>query len=211
MEQIMLIVLGWLLGMLSPAVVGKIAQSYRKDRLFNAMKAELEDFKYRLVLAHILLTQRHCEINKEYLNWVRPYISGYKGNIETKPVLTMIDTMLQASDAMFTTLLAAFQAEKGQGMILKQYKLSLLDSNIEKISIFPISVQTKIHELVNQINIINQDAKSNNEYFNMTFDSSISVANHRRLIANIDAQYKYLLGVYKNAILRVDAILIEKI
>ena len=74
MEQILYIILGWLFGLLSPTLVSKISEKYKRNSLHQAISAELEDCKHRMAITNFLLSQRYGEIDKHYLKWLRPHL-----------------------------------------------------------------------------------------------------------------------------------------
>lgn len=55
MQSLLLVLFGWLLGLLAPAIQDRIRQKYRAGELCNAIKGELNEFKVRLALVSYLM------------------------------------------------------------------------------------------------------------------------------------------------------------
>jgi len=61
------IILGWLLGILSPVIVSRIHRKYAKTDLRKGLVSELDETRYRLVCTSYLLGQSYGKFDKEYL------------------------------------------------------------------------------------------------------------------------------------------------
>lgn len=207
MEELLYIILGWLFGLLSPTIISKIGEPYRKRRLFKAISSELNDLKFRAALANFRLVKGYGQINSEYLEWLRSHIEDYKGNEPTEATLGLVSKLLECDDNQLESLGTELQENEGVGVSLKTYNVSFLNSHIENVELFPINLQTIVHELLNLINIHNQEVVKANEVLMMTFDSSMSNENHVRLKSGLKSSYINLSTIYKRIINKIDNIL----
>ena len=58
---------GWLLGILSPAVVERVRRAYRRDEIARGLAIELHDLRFRLVLAVLHLRRRSARLSESVI------------------------------------------------------------------------------------------------------------------------------------------------
>lgn len=207
MDQILLIFFGWLLGLLSPAIVEKIKSEYSKKQFFNALCTEFHDLQYRVAIVSFLLGRRFGSLDNEYLAEIKPVIENYKGSEPNKSVAKLIDSLLKAEGKEFQAIINHMRAEQGIGLGLKTFSPSFLESNIALISKLPIELQSKIHEFRNHLNILNQEIIKANEDLKMTFDSSITDENHEIITNSLTEKYALIQGMSKRVVEKLGAVL----
>jgi hypothetical protein len=66
----LLLIFGWLLGLLSPAIVDEIRRRRETAAVRAALKSELHELRYRLGLAVYFLRMRFGEVDRDFLVWV---------------------------------------------------------------------------------------------------------------------------------------------
>ncbi len=208
MEQISYIFFGWLLGLLGPIIVDKIKTEYTKKQFFSALCAECHDLQYRVAIVSFMLGQKYGNLDREYLAWILPIIKSYKGNEPSKSIEKLIDSLLDGNKKEFNALIYHMRAEEGVGLSLKTFSASFLESNMWLISQLPIDVQAKIHEFKNHLNTLNQEIVKSNDYLTMTFDSSITDENHKRISSDIINKYVEIQGMCRRVAEKLDAVLL---
>ena len=211
MEQILLILFGWLLGLLSPLIVNKINSEYDKKKFYKALCAELYDLQYRVAVVSFLLGQRFGELNMTNLKEIQPIIKNYNGSEKNENISNLIDGLLKADKIEFKKLITHMRAETGVGLGLKTFSPSFLEANMALVSKLPIDLQSKIHEFKNHLNIFNQEVLKANEDHKMTFDSSLSDENHERLTNSLLEKYAFIQGVSLRVVGRIEAVLSSKL
>jgi hypothetical protein len=211
MEQIFYILFGWLLGLLSPTIIDKISAQYTKKQYFKAVCAELNDLQYRVAIVCFLLGQRYGKIDKEFLLWIQPIIKDYKGNEPNESVALLINSMLTMEEIEFNNMIKHMRAEPNFGLGLKTFTASFLESNIGLISKLPLDLQSKIHEFRNHLNTLNQEIVTATESFKMTFDSSISDDNHKRLTDDLLIKYAHIQGMCQRVVIKLEAVQSSKV
>lgn len=77
--EIIYILFGWLLGLLSPTIVGSIKQRYVRKKFFEAAKRELSELQFQLCITGMLLAQRFGDLDRDYLNQVKSILDNYDG------------------------------------------------------------------------------------------------------------------------------------
>jgi len=207
MEQITYILFGWLLGLLSPVIVDKINSEYSKKQFFKAACTELHDLQYRVAIVCFMLGQRYGKIDKEFLLWIQPIINDYKGNETNKTIKKLINSMLKIDDNEFNAMIEHMRAEPNMGLGLKTFSADLLESNITQISKLPLELQIKIHEFRNHLNTLNQEILVAKDVHKMTFDSSLTDANHEIISEELIGKYGFLQGMCKRVVDKIGVVL----
>ena len=211
MEQILLILFGWFLGLLSPVIIDKIKSTYNKKDFFNALCIELHDLQYRMAVLSFRLGQDYGDLNEKFVSEIKPIIENYQGNEPSKNIIEFLNILTNSNENERNKLIVHMREKRGKSLSLKTYSPSLIESNINILSTLPIELQSKIHEFKNHLNIYNQEAAAVNKYIEMSFDSSISNENHDILINDLAKRYAFIQGVAKRVSDKISAILSSQI
>ena len=195
MAELPYLLLGWLLGLLSPRIVDAIRAKYMQRDLARAIRSEAEDLQCRVAILSFLLAQKYGHVSREYLTWLRPKLLRYEGNEPTQSVRKLVEHLQAASDDQLVTFAAQMRAEEGKGLSLKSYSAGLIEASLSSILHFPPEYQLRIHEFRNQLSGLNQEIERAVESMRMTYDSSISNENHARLKADLIFKYQTIQGM----------------
>ncbi|MBB5188312.1 hypothetical protein HNQ57_002591 [Zhongshania antarctica] len=205
--EILYILFGWLLGLLSPTIMSSIKQHYDRKKFFTAAKSELSDLQFQLCITGMLLAQRFGVISRDYLTESKFILDQYNGGDKPGSIIQFIDSMLVASEEEFIAIAANLKSEDGVGLSLKNHSTILIDSNAIQISQLPIDLQSKIYEFKNALNIYNQEVLGAKSILDRTYDSNLSDLNHQRLSAGLSAKYADLHKVCTRICGKIQSIL----
>lgn len=78
-EKLLLLALGWLLGMLGPVVTEAIKRRRENCQVKVALAAELRQVSYKLALASYLVNIHFGTVDRPYLQWLQRVTAGYNG------------------------------------------------------------------------------------------------------------------------------------
>ncbi len=190
MKSILLILIGWLLGILSPRIVDIIKLKYKRRELAAAMKSEFEDLQYRMAITSLLIAEKYEIVTKDYLLWIKPILTQYKGNEPVESIKNFIIKLIELPEDQLMGMIEYMKASDGSGINLKKFSVGLVEANLGILTGFPIEYQKRIHEFRNQLSILNQEIALAIDRHRMTFDSTISIDNHERLKNNLIENYK---------------------
>src|SRR2546428_7651163 len=91
-EKIVLIIVGWLLGLLGPAIVDSIRKRREAREAKTAIWTELQELQFRLVSTVSQLEMRYGNANKEFLAWLKSVLEKYRGINSTEVMLKTIES-----------------------------------------------------------------------------------------------------------------------
>lgn len=197
MEQIIYIILGWLLGLLSPEIINRISNSYRKDKVRKTIINDLKGLKKRIAPLPWLILPKYNQLTLEDFEW----LIKNDPEVYQKHVEAFADQNISKED-----LVHHFNTEgvrKNTKPYIKKNNLFALDSNLSNITLLDDEFVSGILEVKFKLESFNEDIQYYRENLKMTFDSSISAHNHEIISDGLDSQ---VLWIARQAIGIVDKI-----
>lgn len=189
MEYATLLV-GWLLGLLSPRIDERIRRRYRRKELEKSLIAELRDLRYRMAVgAHQISVHQGLDTD-ELLDWLLQTVRAYEGPLSDPG---HIEAIIKARNIPAENRRAAYKhLTGGRGLSLKEFHLPLLDATSSDLCICPLPFQRSVFRIAEELQLYNQRVKYLTKQFDLTFDSSVSAANHQAIVSNVEKGYKEL-------------------
>jgi hypothetical protein len=202
-NPLLTLLLGWLLGLLGPAIVDRIKRTYRVTEITRAILNELDELQYNMALAAYLLCRRTDSLTDNWLDWMEPIIRSYHGPIAnpgTPEAVRLIRTVPVKDRIKLVP-----REELSRGLSIKAYSVPLLTAHIAEISIFPVPFQAAVLRIKGQLDGYNQHLAYLQGQFDKTFTVS-DPASHAALVSNMEKGYRELA-----AIARITGDLISKV
>ena len=170
MEATLLVVLGWLLGIVGGPIAERIRRKYSANDLKKACLNELLNFRYSMASLVQLVHSKMGTLNHEILDWVEPIEQHYQGPDKDPLALTVVQKLKALPP---TELEGAMAIKKAQfsAMTAKQYSLSFIDSQMASLSILPIDLRLRILQVKDQLAIFNQDVTFVNSQLALTYQN----------------------------------------
>lgn len=185
MAEVGFVLLGWLLGVLSPLITRHSERARRKTEIGNGLRAELAELRIRLAMASYLITLRHGQFDRSYLTWLRPFFEAYRGSHPAQKTLDVISSMLEYSDEQLANVSQLGKAEGDRSLSLKKYRLPYLEANLGNLDLFSERTKLLALEAAGQVDIVNEEIERTRFYYALTFDSGLSSTNHERAVASV--------------------------
>jgi len=131
-RDIALILLGWLLGLLAPAIVEGIRRKRELSEVLGALRRELAELRYRAGLAAHRIEMDFGKVDHASLEWMRALCDSYTGANATDNIGKHVNDLLKLTEQELSALQAAMKRPK-TGLSLKKYAAPLLDMVNEEI------------------------------------------------------------------------------
>ncbi len=189
MPEVLYLLLGWLLGLFGPGIVEHIRSHYDRRHLGVAIRTEALGIQKRLAVTSFRLAQTYGDMSRDYLVWLKQKLADPSQREGPANVLAAIDAMLLVPEAEFVSVVAQNRAQPGSALGLKRFTSSFIDTNLLSLNRFPTTYQSLVHEFRNQLDILNQEIEMAMSFHRMTFDSSLSVANHAAVSSELSKRY----------------------
>ncbi|OIO19230.1 MAG: hypothetical protein CO029_04295 [Candidatus Magasanikbacteria bacterium CG_4_9_14_0_2_um_filter_41_10] len=179
--DVVYIILGWLFGILSPGLVNKIANGYKKKSLKRVIIEELKDTKKRLSSVPIMVYPAYGALNEDHYLWVKEQTNNFTELISDDDRKEKFDELLKQniSDNNVIELFNSTEMKENPAFHFKKIETSIIDSNQINFDILDNQFLIKILEIKFQIRVYNDEIQSVNEYVKMTFDASMTDTNHQ--------------------------------
>lgn len=170
MNEILLIVLGWALALLSPAVIDNIKQQREARRVAAALATELHQLRFRLAVACFGVRGRLGILDLPYLEWVKNHLSTHRGSLPRDRMILEVDKLISSSDGERRGMLDSLKVKNDRAIRLTKYGVPLLDSRVASLWAFQGKLQIALLELRTNMDMLNSEVDEATYYFRMSFD-----------------------------------------
>ncbi len=184
-EKIIFVFLGWLLGFLSPIIHDTIKRWINLSELKSVLKIELGELQYRFALARYVVEQKFFGFDRSLLIWLKLIVDDYDGVNKSESVENAINRML--NDKAFSAMPPSKKEEYGASS-LKKYSPAVLQTQISNFFWFDKKIQSRLIEIIFNIEILNQIVDDSRYFYQLTFQ--VSGHNHDIAISNLIDSYK---------------------
>ena len=191
MENLLHLILGWLLGLLTLGITERIRRRYRKRELMASVMGELADLQY--VIAHVasLLLRHLAEETDESLDWLIPIVREYDGPSKIPGVAEgLLRFRGIPEENRREDNLARRQQVVAIGLM--KYDLPFLTAQTAELSICPLDFQRGVSWVKSQLDYFNQRVDFLRSEYEKTFDTAIVGSSRVVIETNITAGYKDL-------------------
>lgn len=188
-ESLMLLALGWLAGILSPAIIDAIRQRREATSGHAALKSELNEVTYRLALSAHNVSMHLGRTDREHLQWLQTAISCYRGKEPTENITKYITAQLSWSDSTLQDHIAAEAAKEGKALVLPKFFLPFTDARVPVWHSLPSNVRVELLAIQGDLRLLSDAVDLSRVYLNLTF-TQLKPGDHARLIENIAGAYE---------------------
>lgn len=201
------ILLGWLLGLLSPIIVDRIRTRYREKEVKEGIFTELRDLRLRMAAAAYRFESRFGSFDRKLLNWVISIFEKYKGIPEADRLLESMKKYSVLDDKTLQEIGEHQKAKPGDALGVKKYRIPYLDSNIGELGIFDEPSRAALLDIRAQLDLFNEDIDEARLYHKMTFDLSDSETNHAIACQSLENCYRNLAQKARHIVDRIGKVL----
>jgi hypothetical protein len=199
------IILGWLLGILSPGIINRISDNYKKNTLRRIIISELKDLQKRLVLLPFKVKSNYGIVDEKLFVWIKTQEEKL-GQFKQNDFIEAYEKMVLENRGDLTNFLEhcnIIEKRENPSFHFKKMSTSTIDSNLMNFGMLDNDFLEKLLEVKFQINVFNEEVSSVSDYVKMTFYSNITDINHEIITKEI--KRKNLL-IAKKAIYIVEKI-----
>lgn len=206
-KTIIAILLGWLLGLLSPPIVELIQRRYRRSHLRGSLFIELEGLRLTLAANVYNIAANNRAVNRELVELVEPILRSDKVFPESKKAADELSSLMQFTDEQIASIMAS---KKPPGPIsLKKIAVPFLTSQLSSLYLFSPEFQRIALKICSRLAIINEEIEVAAFNYKKTFDSP-SQQDRATLVTNFLQSYLNILGLCRPLIDDVNLLLSMK-
>lgn len=188
MENLLHLILGWLLGLVTLGIGEMIRRVYRKRELVVSVTGELAELQYVMASTASRLRMHLAEETDEFLDWLIPIISEYAGPAK---IPGMEDSLREVRRIPAVQRRIADLARRRQGvdLALVKYDLPFLTTQLAELSICAPDFQRRVIWVTRQLDYFNQVVEFARSQFDRSFDSAITDENRAVIETNLTNRY----------------------
>lgn len=182
--SIVFIVLGWLLGLLSPHLIELIQRPYRRKIIRESLFIEMEQLCRKLASSIYMVYDQRGMIDREFLDWLKPIMGTYKHRRSPLSFAERTDHILALTDEQLRALFPP-SGNSRQHVTIKKSSTPFLDSQITNLYLFTPEFQRLALEVQSRISAINEEVDKAWFNYTKTFDAGLSPQNHAIVQGNM--------------------------
>ncbi len=206
-KTIVAILLGWLLGLLSPPIVELIQKRHRRAELRRSLFIELEGLRLILAANVYNIAANDGTVNRELVELVEPIMREDKNFRESKLTAEVLAPLLKLTDEQFAIKVAP---KKPAGPIsLKKISVPFLISQLSALYLFSPEFQRIALKICSRLAIINEEIDVAAFNYRKTFDR-LPQPDHATVVTNFLQSYRNILGLCRPLIDDVSLLLSMK-
>lgn len=191
MENLLPLLIGWLLGTLSPGIAERIRRKHTQRDLIRSVLAELADLQYIMALAAYSLRTRQAQTTDAFLDWLIPIVQAYDGP-NTDPEFAAGIAKLRKLPEAQRREAALKKWNDSATPDLPQYGLPFLANQLSQFSICPLDFQRRVFWIKGRLEIINHQIGFVRSQYDKTFDTTMVDASRNALQENLRNGYRNL-------------------
>ena len=199
MELILLVLFGWLLGLLAPPIQDRIRQKYRARELRVALMSELKELKVMMAVSSFAMWEYLGPLTDDQLEWSASVFQEYDGPL-IKPTARQMILHLKELPAARRRELFDQSPQVSTGPYPKEYGVPFLTAHIGDLSILPVAFQASTLHVKSQLDIFNQHVAFVQKRHDKTFDTGLSEANHQAILSDLSGGYEQLAEIAKRIV-----------
>lgn len=184
LQELALLTLGWLGGVLSPVLVEKVRAQRELTTVAAALKDELDEIGYRLALASHRVHQHFGSTDRAHLEWLKTRLSAYRGKEPTQNIAKYVEAQLAWSDEQMRAHAMHEAAPDGKTLMLSKFSMPFADARVPGWHLLPAAVRVDLLAIQGDIRLLNDAVEMSRFYFQQTF-GSLSTENFQRATENL--------------------------
>jgi hypothetical protein len=187
LDVVLLVLLGWLLGLLGPLFIDKVRIQQRNAEIRRAVLAELIEVRNRLATTIYLIETRLGTFDRELLGWILPILVSYRGANRAPHVVDTIRQLLAARDTELAALERQLQAAAAGAFDIRKYSVRFLHSRLGDLVGFTEKAQALLADMRARIDLYNDEVDEAHHVFERTLETGATAENHAQAAESLIA------------------------
>lgn len=187
LETVLTILLGWLLGLLTPGIAERIRRPYRRRELIWAVVDEMLSLQHTMAIVAYQMRAMRAEVSDSFLDGVLPIIEAYAGPDRNESFIKGLRESRRLPQGQRAAAQQALR-QPNVGKKLQQYAIPLFSTQIADLAVCSLDFQRSVLRVRYHLDLYNQAVPYTQSLFEKTFNNP-SPDNRAALIANLERAY----------------------
>jgi hypothetical protein len=150
-----LLVGGWLLGMLSPAIVETIRRARDLKPMQQSLADELHEFRFTTACVSSVLRTHLGTGDREFWEWFKLVTDDYHGVMDAERFRKAAGVYVELSDEQLSAISEHQAGAEASGLHMRSLAVVGLDARLPSLWMFPKRSQTELLRLLGDVSIFN--------------------------------------------------------
>jgi hypothetical protein len=188
LDTVLMILVGWLLGLLTPGIAERIRRPYRRRDLMQAVVNEMLGLQHTMAVVAYRARVRRVDVSDAFLDKILPIVEGYNGPDRIESLVEGLKKSRSLSEEQRAALHQAMR-KPNVGVALRQYAIPLLTTQIPDLAICSLDFQRSVLNIRHHLDLFNQLVPYTQSLLEKTFNNP-SAADREALITNLEEGYR---------------------
>ena len=184
LEKVLLIVLGWLFGLLGPAFVNAIKQNREDKACRTAIFSELKSLARILTLACNSIRMHQANITDDHLKWTIKQLITFSCPEDRQIQEVVVKMLTYPTDQRVIALTQMREPKKSLG--LQKYPVPVLDSRVAAFYTLKTTEQVALLGIRTHLAFLDDAVDRVRKFNDMTFQK-LEGENYRLVLENVDS------------------------
>lgn len=190
LEKLIILVLGWLLGLLGPAIVDSIRRGRENKLGRKAILSELHEVGGVFAVATFAIKSKQGTVDRAHLEWLKTYLQNGERTVVYTEWVDQLEIQLTWSDEEITQYFKFMKQSDEKGTLLQKYPVPLLDSRVAALWSFDTSFQRRLLEIRQMMHRLDSLVDRSYKLHDMSF-SKLDETNHALLSENLKSTVEF--------------------
>jgi hypothetical protein len=188
LEKLIILAVGWLLGLLAPVIVEKVKAEREAGAVTAAIKNELNEVAYRMVLAAYNTLMHLGMVDRDFLKWLQDSITLYQGMEPKENIVKSIEVKLSLTPEQLAAITASEAAQGVRSLVLVKFAVPFVDARVSAFHSLAGTVQLQLLSVRADVRLLDDLVDQSRTYFNLTF-GKLEEANYATVVENLRGVY----------------------
>lgn len=177
-QAVLMLILGWLLGLLSPSIINYIQDKQKAIKIKKSLLSEMEECQIIMANVAYLIESKYIAINHKLFDDLINVYENYNGiNDYNDKLLRLKKLKTTPKEELETMTEIQLYENMDKFLSFKKYDLPYLRSKINDISLLGENVQSNLLQLNFKLNLFNSEVEESKFHYQLTFNSEVSEEN----------------------------------
>jgi hypothetical protein len=186
--NVLLVLLGWLLGLFTPQIVDSVRRRYDRARMAAALTSELREISERLAGSAYYIWSEHGRLSPDGLEWIAATMERAEYHPRHRRIALTIRKLIAQGPEYLQRQNAAMAADSmrhKRKLNLRRIETPYLTSVLPRVDVFPRGARQALLSIDAQFKIYNEIVEECREYGRLTFNQAITGENREAVLRNL--------------------------
>jgi len=177
--------IAWLLGLLTPQIVERIARRYHRPELMKSIALELDEVRFKLLTVCHAIRSSKGMLDRDFLEWAGTRAKNYQGVQAKTPTRQHLIDQASYTDEQIANYNAASKRPDDMTAVPQKIALPFLTSQLGSMSILAAHIQRQLMEVLSRVDYFNASVDKIRESVMLTFDAGLDKGNRAIVQGNL--------------------------